>query len=250
MQTTIDLNADLGEHPGDAEPLLPYITTANIAAGGHAGGGDLLHDTVALCASRNIRVGAHPSYPDRDNFGRLSLYRPETALEHTQSITDQVRLVASAALRHGIALSHVKAHGALYNDAMTTPPVADLLLNALAGTGLHLPIMGQPGSVLEAAARSRGIPFIAEGFLDRAYTIDGTLAPRNDPGAVHHDIATILKQARSLIFDQAVLTTTGEHIPMHITTLCVHADTPGAAQSLAAVHTALRLDGITISAPA
>lgn len=248
MKTVIDLNADLGEYPGDAQPLLPYITTANVAAGGHAGGGQLLIDTLAACAAHNIRAGAHPSYPDQRNFGRLSMYTPADAAALTATIAEQIRYVASEATRQGLTLTHVKAHGALYNDAMVNPAVADLLLNALATTGLDVPLMGQPGSVLHAAAKARGIGFIREGFIDRTYTDEGTLVPRTQPDAVHHDLEVMVAQARSIVLDQAVTSRTGNRIPLPIDTLCVHADTPGSMNALAAVYAELLVDGIHLQA--
>jgi UPF0271 protein len=245
---TIDLNADLGEHPGDSVALAGIITSANVAGGGHAGGGDLLTETIDICVQNNIQIGAHPAYPDRENFGRTSLWGTidQTSLHAT--IVEQIRAVAHAAAAHGRTLSHVKAHGALYNDAMVNVDVARLFLSAVASaTAPGTPVFGLPNSVLEDLAYDMNIPFIREGFMDRAYQQDGTLVPRTQPGAVLTDPTEATTHVLNLAVNHQVIASNGKTIHIDVDTICVHADTEGAAALLTAVSTALGHEGITIA---
>lgn len=246
---TIDLNADLGEHPGDSVALASIITSANVAGGGHAGGGELLTETIAICVEHGIQIGAHPSYPDRENFGRTSLWATSDRSTLLASVIEQIQNVARAAAVHGQTLSHVKAHGALYNDAMVNADVAALVLDAVtAAAPAGTPVFGQPGSALEHAAYTANIPFIAEGFMDRAYQSDGTLVPRSQDGAVLTDVATVTDHVLRLGIDQQVISRDGKTISVDVDTICVHADTAGAAELLTSVATALTARGAHIAA--
>lgn len=244
----IDLNADLGEHPGDTDGLVTLITSANIAGGGHAGGGALLDGAVLACVEHGVRVGAHPSYPDRDNFGRVSL---RDTINHSMlfgSLIDQILMVRRATEKHGTEISHVKAHGALYNDAMIHRDIADLFLAAvIRACPEGTPVLGQPDSVLETAARELGVPFLREGFMDRAYTAAGTLVPRSTPGAVLHDANEVTTHVLSLAVNHSVTAITGETVPVTVDSICVHADTAGAAEILAQVRSTLESSGLTIA---
>jgi KipI family sensor histidine kinase inhibitor len=245
----ISLNADLGEHPGDSVALADIITTANVAGGGHAGGGELLTETIATCAHHDIQIGAHPSYPDRENFGRTSLW---TSIDHEilrASIIEQIHAVQDAAALHGRALSHVKAHGALYNDAMANNDVASFLLEAItSATPTGTPVFGMPGSALERAARAVNVPFVAEGFMDRAYEDSGLLVSRTVPGAVLQDAAEATTHVLSMVLDHTVTSINGNRVALNVRTVCVHADTPGAAVTVRTVRTALETQGVTITA--
>lgn len=241
--TTLDLNADLGETVGDYIELLPVITTANVACGGHAGGGDLLTQTVKACVEHNVQVGAHPSYPDRENFGRVSLRDKFTKAELVALLKEQIQLVCSELDTHGKALSHIKAHGALYNDAMIHEDVAEALIEAIKPLGL--PVLGLPSSVLESVAKQSGVTFIPEGYMDRAYTNQGKLVPRPQVGAVL-DHTAALTQIEQLALSGTVVTMDGTVLELALRTICIHADTPDAGSTAKAVRAMLESNGITI----
>jgi len=241
--TTLDLNADLGETVNDYLELLPVITTANVACGGHAGGGDLLTQTVKACVENKVQVGAHPSYPDRENFGRVSLRDKFTKAELVALLKEQIELVRSELATHGKALSHIKAHGALYNDAMVHKDVAEALIAAV--KPFEVPIFGLPNSVLQSVARQSGLTFIPEGYMDRAYTNQGTLVSRSLPGAVLNHTAA-LAQIEQLALSGTVVAIDGTVLDLALRTICIHADTPDAGNTSKAVRTMLESNGITI----
>lgn len=239
----LDLNADLGEIDNDYEGLISVISSANVACGGHAGGGELLKNTVAAAIQNGVAVGAHPSYPDRDNFGRVSMrgaITPETLLS---LLAEQVEAVSAELDSHGEKLHHIKAHGALYNDAMVHQDIAQTLVEL--ASQFQVPLLGLPNSVLEKLSSDSQIEFIAEGFVDRAYTTQGTLVPRNEAGAVlTHEQS--LEQVRQIATTSSLTTFYGDVIPLDIKTLCVHADTPDAAKTAKAVLELLEGLGVVI----
>lgn len=249
---SIDLNADVGEECGDDAALFEVVTTANVAAGGHAGGGTVLTDTVNSCAVRDVAVGAHPSYPDKENFGRLSRrheYSPSTL---TSLIRDQVIEVAAACASSGTRLTHVKAHGALYHDIMREAEAAHAFLTAVLDVakdlGSDLYVTGLPTAHLQSAARDRDVRYVTEAFIDRLYNPDGSLVPRSQPDAVHRDPEAALAQATSLALDGRVQASDGTMIDLTAQTLCVHGDSPGAISMARAVRQRLIEHGITITA--
>ena len=253
----IDLNADLGEESGDDVALLDVVTSANVATGAHAGGGAVLQAAVRAAVERGVAVGAHPSYRDRVGFGRASLIEQLHAhVEHREGfVTDliaQISLVAIAAREAGGALAHVKAHGALYNEAAVDAVAAALVLTAVQRaaetTGHRLALVTMPGGVLDQLARAEAWPVIAEGFADRAYQADGLLVPRTRPGAVHAEPAAMIRQALDVAHGRC-RTVDGSHIAMRVQSLCVHGDTPGAVTAARAIRRALEEAGITVSAP-
>jgi UPF0271 protein len=248
----IDLNADVGEECGDDAALLEVVTTANVAAGGHSGGGEVLTETVTCCAACNVAVGAHPSYPDRENFGRLSRKHAFSTANLTALIREQVLDVAAACDASGTRLTHVKAHGALYHDIASDPDAANAFLTAVlhASTdiGRDVYVTGSPTSQLRSAAQARDVFFVAEAFIDRLYNPDGTLVSRSHPHAVHRDLQAVLDQATSIVMDARVRASDGSIIDLQAQTVCVHGDTPGAVEMARAVREYLTDNGITISA--
>lgn len=249
---TIDLNADVGEECGDDAALLGLVTTANVAAGGHSGGGEVLTETVNLCASGKVAVGAHPSYPDRENFGRLSKKDEYSSADLTALIRAQVLEVAAACEVSGTRLTHVKAHGALYHDIARDSDAANAFITAVLDAtreiGRDVYVTGSPTSQLRSAAQDRDVFFVAEAFVDRLYHPDGTLASRSHPDAVHRDPRTALAQAASIVLDGCVQASDGSTIDLHAQTVCVHGDSPGAIQMAQAVRTHLTDNGISIAA--
>ena len=239
----LDLNADLGEIDNDYEGLISIISSANVACGGHAGGGELLKKTVAAAIQNGVAVGAHPSYPDRDNFGRVSMrgsISPETLLS---LLVEQVKVVSAELDSHGEKLHHIKAHGALYNDAMVHQDIAQTLVEL--ARVFQVPLLGLPNSVLEKLSGDSQVEFISEGFVDRAYTQQGTLVPRDQAGAVLTH-AQSLEQVRQIATNGSLTTIAGDVISLDIRTLCVHADTPDAAETAKAIRELLEGLGVGI----
>jgi UPF0271 protein len=229
---TIDLNADLGEgDPYDAE-LLKIVSSCNIACGGHAGDEVSMRATIASAIANGVAIGAHPSYPDRDGFGRRCGYLAGDELR--TSLIRQIRALIAVAAKLGATPAHVKPHGALYNDAVNNRELADIIASAVFETMPGAALVGLPNSELQNAAEHGALKFVAEGFVDRAYRGDGQLVPRSVPGAVHDSLELVLPQAVSLV---------GK-----VDTLCIHGDTPGAADVAKAVREELEKLGVTIRA--
>ncbi len=229
---SIDLNADLGEgDPYDVE-LLGIVTSCNVACGGHAGDAKTMRATVQSAVNNGVSIGAHPSYPDREGFGRRSGYL--SGEELFASLTDQISALNSVAREIGATLTHVKPHGALYNDAVNDRELADTIARAISTIVPGAAFVGLPNSELQNAAAGHELFFVGEGFIDRAYQEDGQLVPRSEPGAVHKSLDLVLPQAVSLV---------GK-----VDTLCIHGDTPGAAEAAAAVREELEKQGVKIRA--
>jgi len=243
---TIDLNADLGEGaPFDAE-LLQIVSSANIACGGHAGDSESMAATVRSAIANGVAVGAHPGYADRDGFGRESGFMSGDALY--ESLTGQVTALADIAAELGARLSHVKPHGALYNDALRNRDLADIIARVIADAPGEPAFMGMAGTELERSANQHGLDFVAEAFVDRAYEPDGTLVSRKEPGAVHEDLAVATTQAVRLAEDGETTARNGEIVKVRADTLCIHGDTPGAAEKARAVRDVLESHGVDIRA--
>ncbi len=229
---TVDLNSDLGEGLAASvdDALLGLVSSANVACGGHAGSLETMRRTVEVALRRGVRIGAHPSYPDRENFGRVHVSMSPDALE--RALVEQVDALIEVASPMGAAVAYIKPHGALYNDAVrgTEPDV--LLALARVASRFGLPLMTLPGSALEGAAAK----LIREGFLDRAYRPDGTLVPRAEPGALVTTPDGVREQALTLA--------------PRVDSLSLHSDTPGAVELMRSARTALESAGYTISAHA
>lgn len=253
----IDLNADVGEERGDDLALLEIVTSVNLATGAHAGGGAVLSRVTRAAVARGVLLGAHPSYRDRAGFGRASLLEGLRADRQARrnfvaDLAGQILDVADEAEAAGSHLHHVKAHGALYNEAVVDDLAAALVLEAVTHAheryGRALAIVTQPGGVLASAAAGVGVSVVAEGFVDRAYGSSGRLVPRSRPGAVHHDPAAMVRQALDLVRGR-VRSSDGAHVVMVVASLCVHGDTPGAVAAARAVRGALERHGWLVTAP-
>lgn len=242
----IDLNADIGEGFDGDEELLGIVTSCSIACGGHAGDNVTMTETVRLALSNGVAIGAHPGYPDRENFGRTSGYLAGNEL--FESLTAQVATLAEICAPLGAILSHVKPHGALYNDAVDDRELADIVARVTAEAPGALALMGMAGSAMQSAARQYDIAFIAEGFADRAYAVDGTLLPRSEPGAVHTDVSVTATQAAHIVEQNKVISCDGSLIKVVAETLCIHGDTPGAAQAARAIRNILESNGVSVRA--
>src|SRR5437870_8172058 len=212
----IDLNADVGEGCGQDAALMRCITSANVACGLHAGDPAVMRDTLLLAREYGVAVGAHPGFADREHFGRRDLHLlPE---EVTDLVARQIDALASIASAADVRLQHVKPHGALYNIAVRDRRVADAIGRAVASVDSSLILFGLPDSELIAAGKVAGLRTGRETFADRAYRPDGTLVPRSEAGAVISDPEEVLARVVGLARRP------------NVDTICVHGDTPGAAQ--------------------
>ena len=224
----IDLSADLGESAPDEDAIWPLITSANVACGGHIGDAASMQHAAARARELGVRLGAHPSYPDRANFGRVSLSMPPDSLR--ASLVSQIE-----SLRAFAPLHHVKPHGALYNDAHRDRALAEVVISALQGLAIVCPDHSQ----MAAAARAAGVPVIREAFADRRYEPDGSLMSRKLPGSLL-TVEEAATQAALLVTDGAVIARDGTRVPIAFDTICVHADMDQAASRLRAVHARIR----------
>ncbi|MBA2487863.1 MAG: LamB/YcsF family protein [Chloroflexi bacterium] len=241
----VDLNADVGEGAGTDAELMPFLSSANIACGGHAGDEGTMRATIALAARHGVVIGAHPGYPDRAGFGRLPMGIAPDLLE--ASLVEQIAALVAMAGKSGIAVRHVKPHGALYNEAARDLALAMVAARAVGSVSADLVLVGLAGGALLEAGRALGLRVAAEAFADRAYEPDGSLRSRSLPGAVLDPAAAAL-QATSIARDSRVRTSDGTWLSIPADTLCIHGDTPGAAHIARAVRTALLEAGIEVRA--
>ncbi|HET7786635.1 MAG TPA: 5-oxoprolinase subunit PxpA [Myxococcales bacterium] len=240
----MDLNADLGEGMDDAA-ILPFLTSANVACGLHAGGPLIMDRTVALALERGVRVGAHPSYADRENFGRTAQQLPRE--EVCALVLYQVAALDGIVRARGGSLAHVKAHGALYNQAARDLDLACAIADAVRAfrRGLHL--VGLAGSAQIEAARAAGLRAVGEAFADRRYLPDGSLMPRSQAGAVLDDPDEAAGQALSIASEGFAVASDGSRVRIDAQTLCLHGDTPGAVLIARAVRQRLEQAGVEIA---
>ncbi len=246
----IDLNCDMGESfgrytLGDDDGMLRLITSANIACGLHAGDPIVMQRTVAQAVKEHVAIGAHPGYPDLQGFGRRMIML--SAAELQAYLIYQIGALEAFARAAGTCLTHVKPHGALYNLAARDPDVAETVARTIANYAPQLIVVTLPGSALALAARGLGLTIAHEGFADRAYTEARQLVPRDQPGAVIHDPEVVAQRAVRMSTQGEVETITGKIIPLHIDTLCVHGDTPGAVQITTALCDALKAADVEIA---
>ena len=253
MNSAVDLNADVGESTGaqrygDDEGVMPHITSANVACGFHAGDPGVMRATVALARSYGVAVGAHPGLRDPDGFGRREM--PIAPAEVEDLVAYQVGALAAIAATQGVRLTHVKPHGALYNMAARQRPLADAIARAMRAVDPSLVLFGLANSELVRAARDAGVAVASEAFADRGYLANGELAPRSAPGGVVAELDAVLARAASMVIDQSVVAVDGALVPLTVDTLCVHGDTPGAAELARRLRTALHDAGIAVRAAA
>ena len=249
--TKIDLNCDMGELPeaiadGTQEALLRSITSANVACGGHAGDESTMRATIEQAMRAGVAVGAHPGYPDRENFGRLELKMSAVAVAN--SIFEQVGALAEIAAMCGAKLVHVKPHGALYNQAVKNRELAEAIAKGVAKYGKSLVLMGLAESPMLEVFRESGFAIAAEAFADRRYEPDGTLRSRKFENALIRDPAEVAKQALSIAQRGTVAAHDGTEVKLTAQTICIHGDTPGSVQIAAAVARTLRGAGVSLKA--
>jgi 5-oxoprolinase (ATP-hydrolysing) subunit A len=230
---TIDLNADVGEGAPDDTELLARVTSASIACGFHAGDALIMRQTVATATRHGVTIGVHPSYPDIAGFGRRAM--DATVDQVTAYVIYQIGALDAVCRAAGTRIRYVKPHGALYNRAATDTATAGAIANAIRLVDPSLWLLGLAGSALIEAGQALGLRTASEAFVDRAYQPDGTLVPREVPGAVLTDIPTIVAGAVRLVRESRA------------DSLCVHSDTPGAVALVLAVRAALEAQGVSIA---
>jgi UPF0271 protein len=242
MAGVLDLNADLGEGFGrwtltDDVALLDVVSSANVACGFHAGDARTMLRVAALAAERGVSVGAHVGYRDLAGFGRRAMAVP--AAELAADVLYQLGALEACCRAAGTRVRYVKPHGALYNTAARDEATARAIVDGVRAFGAPLPVLTLPGSALERAATAAGLPAVAEGFADRAYRPDGTLVPREEPGAVLAD----LEEIAARVLELARGTVAGP-----VRSACVHGDSPGAVAAARRAREALAGAGVTVEA--
>lgn len=240
----IDLNCDMGEGLDTDRTILPFISSANIACGYHAGDEKIIAQTIDYCLQHNVAIGAHPGFADKENFGRKEMLLNEDDLYTL--VTTQIRLVKTIAEQKGARLKHVKPHGALYNMAATNRTYATTLARAVKDIDPALVFYGLSNSLMLAAAAEAGLTTAAEVFADRSYQDSGQLTPRSLPGALITDTAASVQQVLQLIKQGTVQTVTGKTIALAADTVCLHGDGEHAVVFAAAIYEQLVQNGIRI----
>ena len=229
MRYHIDLNCDLGEGGAYDAQLMGLITSCNIACGGHYGDEASIAQTLKLAKQHKVKVGAHPSYPDFDNFGRKSLTLSAKDLKRT--LKEQIERINTIAIEHNYPLTHIKPHGALYNDASRNPNIAELIIETVQELDLNLPIFSPPNSVLSKLSKGK-IDIINEGFSDRNYTKDYTLVSRQHPNALLKTTSQIVNHVVNMVKKNRLKTVEGDILQIKVDTICMHSDTKNAVQHL------------------
>ena len=247
---TLDLNCDMGEGfgawtMGDDAALLDHVTSANIACGFHAGDPGTIHRTVKLALEKGVAVGAHPSLPDLQGFGRRTMN--VSAQEAYDLVVYQVGALAGFATACGGKLSHVKAHGALYNMAAKDAILAQAIAQAVKDLNPRLVLFGLAGSELVRAGERTGLKTANEVFADRTYQADGSLTPRTQPDAMIHDPALALAQVGRMINEGKVKSINGPDVAVKADTLCIHGDEPNAVEFARRIRAALDADGVRVA---
>ncbi len=241
MPFSIDINCDLGEsfgtfQKGQDAAVFPFLTSCNIACGFHGGDPWHMEQTIQLALQHQVRIGAHPSYPDLQGFGRRSMQIPAPELK--AMIKYQIAALKGMAESQGGTLTYVKPHGALYNDAAKDAALAATILQAIQELDASLSLMGLAGSEMQHQAQSKGHPFLAEAFADRRYRKDGRLQSRQEKGAVLHDPEKVCEQVLQIVTRQGVETVEGDWLPILADSICIHGDNPAAIEILQALDKA------------
>ena len=234
----MDINCDLGEGTGNDAKIMPFLTSCNIACGMHAGDRNTMRDTVRLAKRYGVKIGAHPSFPDRENFGRTEMQLPFDELKKV--LTEQISELQVIARKEGVELHHVKPHGALYNMAVYNPETARAILESVQKISADLLLYVPYGSVIEMLSRKAKIPYFYEVFADRAYNEDLSLVSRKEKGAVLNDPEQIFNRVKKMIRKGKVETITGKEVPVKADTVCIHGDHKNAVQIVQKLATLIK----------
>ncbi|GEQ86179.1 UPF0271 protein [Patiriisocius marinistellae] len=240
----IDINADLGEGMSNDAQIMPLISSCNIACGGHVGNEMTILKSLKLAKKHNVKVGAHPSFPDKDNFGRALITM--TKKELTRSIYEQIMLFYNCCDQLKMKMHHVKLHGALYNYAAKDAPTADAVVEAILETGERPVLYVPPNSVLAEKAKNL-LPIKYEAFIDRAYNEDLSLVSRKENGALIQNKKIALNQLLNIVIDQSVNTVIGVEVSLKASTFCIHGDQKNAVEILKFIIDDLPQNNIIVS---
>jgi UPF0271 protein len=234
MPRLIHINCDMGEGLGNEHLFMPYISACNIACGGHAGDAETIHRVVSLAKKYGVRIGAHPSYPDRENFGRISI---EVSKENLlETIQKQISLIENVCKSLDVEIQHIKPHGALYNDISKEPALVNYFLNAIEPYKKRYKLYVPDKSIVEKEALRRPFNLVYEAFADRNYHDDLTLVSRKEKGAVLTNIDQITQHIQRINNQGKVRTISGKEIPIKADTFCVHSDTENAVEIVKQIH--------------
>jgi UPF0271 protein len=244
----IDINCDMGEGCGRDAELLDLVSSANIACGYHAGDRETMRRTAEMAVERNVAIGAHPGYEDRENFGRTEMSL--SAKDVFDLVNDQLALMHDAAANVGGKLNHVKPHGALYNQAARDRELAAAIAEAVAAFDKNLVLFGLSGTVCISEAERCGLTAASEVFADRTYQNDGSLTPRTQTNALINNDSDATAQALEMVTRGRVRSTDGHVIPVRAETICLHGDGARAVEFARAIRSALSAAGVTIAAVA
>lgn len=230
----IDVNCDVGEGIGNESLILPFISSCNIACGGHAGNENIIREVIALANQNNVKVGAHPSFPDKENFGRKII---DISLDDLGvSLIEQILLVKKLAKESNVELHHIKAHGALYNLSAIDEVVANLIVEVVKEVSSESFLYVPYNSKIEKIAKNAGVLVKREVFADRNYNDDLTLVSRNHPEALLRDREAVLNHVRGMASKQKVTTLAGKELDIIADTFCIHGDTENAVDLVAYLH--------------
>ena len=246
----IDLNCDMGEsfgawHMGNDEAVLEHVTSANVACGFHAGDPRTMRATVAAALAKGVAIGAHPGFPDLQGFGRRPMTLSKS--EAYETVLYQVGALAGFARAAGARLSHVKAHGMLYNMAAKDAGLAEAIAQAVRDLDRELVFFGLAGSELVRAAQKAGLRTASEVFADRSYQDDGSLTPRTQPGAMIEDVEVSVAQVKRMVLEGMVRSVSGKDVPVKADTLCIHGDQPGAVAFARRIREELQRAGVEVA---
>ena len=243
---SVDLNCDMGEGCGNDAELMDYVSSVNIACGFHAGDATTMRQTVQTAIEKSVAIGAHPGYPDRKNFGRVAMQM--TPNQVFDIVTEQITALNEITIAAGGKLSHVKAHGALYNQAAFDAELAAAIAEAVLHFDPKLVLFCLSGSLMILEAEKRALSTGSEVFADRTYQSDGSLTPRSQSNAVIFETMTAVSQALQMVNQGNVVTVTGRSIPMRADTICLHGDGENALEFAKAINQGLKANGVQIRA--
>jgi len=241
---TVDLNCDLGEGAGRDAELLRFVSSANVACGGHAGDDATMRTAVALACQHRVDIGAHPGFRDPHGFGRLE--RPTSPAEVYDVVLEQTRRLQRIAAEHGARVTHLKPHGALYHLAARSAPLARAVAAAAVAADPQLRLYGLAGSASLRSGQAAGLAVANEVFADRTYQADGSLTPRGQPGALIDDVEAAAAQVRRLVLEGCVRAVDGTDVLLAADTVCVHGDGPQAVAFVRRLRLELEAAGIAV----
>lgn len=241
---TIDLNCDMGEGIGNDAAIMPFISSANIACGYHAGNETTMKQTIQLALQHQVRMGAHPSFFDKENFGRKEMHL--SGSEIYDLVLAQIKILDKIVKMSGAKLHHVKPHGALYNMSAKDASIARAIAKAIKYFDPELIVFGLSGSHSIHQAKEAGLKTASEVFADRSYQEDGSLTPRSQTNALIEDVDIAVQQILQMIQEKTVTAATGKTIPINAETICIHGDGKNAVAFAKQIHEAIKREGIKI----